>query len=174
DADEKQKALDFFNQALVLWRAIQDRVGEAKALGNLGKYYLSRRDHAKAAELLNQTLLLSRATGDQLSEVASLAYLGDIYAATGETEKALDSYNHALILSRTLGAPQIEAATLYGLAVFQRDHGQLNEARTGIETALEIVESQRLKLASISLRGSYLASVQRFYNFYIDLLIRLH
>jgi CHAT domain-containing protein/Tfp pilus assembly protein PilF len=174
ETGEREKALDYFNQALPLWRASGDRSGEAKALGDIAKYHSAQGDRTKAAELFNQTLALSRAVGDRQSEGAALAYLGDTYAATNEQEKALDSYNQALAINRTLGNSQSEASTLYGLAAFERNRGQLNEARAQIEAALKIVESQRLKLASQSLRASYLASVQRFYEFYIDLLIRLH
>ena len=38
--NEKQKALGFYNQALPLWRAANDRSGEATTLANIGKVYL--------------------------------------------------------------------------------------------------------------------------------------
>jgi len=171
---EKRKALEYFNHALSLSREVGDRGGEAKTLGNIAKYYSDQGERAKAAEYLNQTLALSRALGDRESEGVTLAYLADIYAATSEAEKALDFYNQALALSRSLRNPYNEASTLYGLAVFERDRGRLDKAGAHIEYALNIVESQRLNLTSQSLRSSYFATVQKYYEFYIDLLMQLH
>jgi len=174
EIDEKQKALEYFSQALALSRVAGDRGGEARALGNIAKYYSGQGERTKAAKYLNQTLALSRTLGDRESEGAALAYLGDTYAANGEIEKALDSYSQALAVSSAVRNPRSEASTLYGLAVLARNRGQLREAQDQIETALKIVESQRLKLLSQALRASYRASVQKFYEFYIDLLIRFH
>src|SRR6185295_10478035 len=56
----------------------------------------------------------------------------------------------------------------------ERDKGNLLEARNQIEAALKIVESLRTKIASEELRASYFASAQKYYGFYIDLLMRLH
>ncbi|MCA1626883.1 MAG: CHAT domain-containing protein, partial [Acidobacteria bacterium] len=47
-------------------------------------------------------------------------------------------------------------------------------ARTRIEEALTIVESLRTKIGSQELRSSYFATVQKYYEFYVDLLMRLH
>ncbi|MCI0337296.1 MAG: CHAT domain-containing protein, partial [Acidobacteria bacterium] len=43
-----------------------------------------------------------------------------------------------------------------------------------IETALAIIESQRIKIASKQLRASFFATTQLSHDFYIDLLMRLH
>ena len=43
-----------------------------------------------------------------------------------------------------------------------------------IETALATIEFLRAKLASPQLRASYFASVQKYHEFNIDLLMRLH
>ena len=62
----------------------------------------------------------------------------------------------------------------YGIAGLERDRGNLAEARTQIETALTIIESLRSKVATHELRASYFATVQDYYRFNIDLLMRLH
>jgi CHAT domain-containing protein len=73
-----------------------------------------------------------------------------------------------------LGDRTEEAYTLYQAAITQRDKGNLNEARTQIEAAIKIVEDIRTRVTSQELRTSYFASVQNYYQFYIDLLMQLH
>jgi tetratricopeptide (TPR) repeat protein len=41
DLGEKQKALEFYNQALPLFRAVGDREGEATTLNNISRVYNS-------------------------------------------------------------------------------------------------------------------------------------
>src|SRR6185295_2433900 len=88
--------------------------------------------------------------------------------------KALDTLNRALPLRRAVRDRNREAITLYQIARVERDKGNLLEARNQLEAALKIVESLRTKSASEELRASYFASAQKYYGFYIDLLMRLH
>ena len=55
-----------------------------------------------------------------------------------------------------------------------RDGGNLSEARAQVEAALPLIESIRTDIAGQELRASYFASVQDYYELYIDLLMRLH
>jgi CHAT domain-containing protein len=63
---------------------------------------------------------------------------------------------------------------LYNIAAAQRDLNNLDEARAQIEAGLQIVESLRAEVALRSLRTSYLASVQKYYELGADILMRLH
>ncbi|HEY9724924.1 MAG TPA: CHAT domain-containing protein, partial [Chroococcales cyanobacterium] len=83
-------------------------------------------------------------------------------------------YNQDLALRRLMGDRTGEAETIYNAAITQRDRGNLNEARTQIEAAIKIVEDIRTRVTSQELRTSYFASVQNYYQFYIDVLMQLH
>jgi hypothetical protein len=50
----------------------------------------------------------------------------------------------------------------------------LTEALNDIESSLKIIENLRTNIASPELRSSYFATVQEYYEFYIDLLMQLH
>jgi CHAT domain-containing protein len=63
--------------------------------------------------------------------------------------------------------------TLYGMARVEDKQGNLEGARQHISSALQIIESLRTSVTSEELRTSYFASVQDYYEFYIDLLMRL-
>src|SRR5262249_22397625 len=73
---------------------------------------------------------------------------------------------------RELGDRTGEAQTLYGIARVERERGNLDAARAKIEDALKIVELVRSKVLSRDLRISFFASLQDYYEFYIDLLMQ--
>lgn len=56
----------------------------------------------------------------------------------------------------------------------ERARGELREARKQIEATLSIVDSLRTEIGDPRLRSSYFASTQKYYEFYIDLLMQLH
>ena len=171
---ENQKALEYYNQSLTLTRALGDRRGEGIALNNIGRAYSELGKNQKAKEYYNQSLPLRRAVGDRRGEAITLNNIGSVYSQLGENQKALEYYSQSLGLSRAVDYRVGEALTLYSIAAAKRDRGNLTEALTDIEASLKIIESLRTKIASPELRASYFATVQDYYQFYIDLLMQLH
>jgi CHAT domain-containing protein/Flp pilus assembly protein TadD len=174
DLGEKQKALEYYNQSLPLFRALGERNGEAQTLNNIGGVYSHLGEKQKALEYYNQSLSLKRAVGERSGEAMTLNNIGIVYDDLGEKQKALEYYNQSLPLYRAVGERSGEATTLYNIADSKRAQGNLTEALTNIEASIKIIESLRTKIASPELRTSYFATVQDFYQFYIDLLMQLH
>ena len=174
DLGEKQKAVDYFGQALPLFHAVGDRALEAIALNNIGAVNVDLGEKQKALDYYNQALPIRRAVGDRRGEAVTLNNIGVVYERLGEKQKALDFYKQALPLSRGVGDSDGEATTLSNIALLERDSGRLLEARTQIEAALPIIESLRTKIASQELRASYFATASGYYEFHVDLLMRLH
>jgi len=171
---EKQKALEYYSQSLPLFRAVGDRRGEATTLTNIGLVYSDLGEQQKALEYYSQSLPLSRATGDRRGEATTLNNIGNVYSDLGEKQKALEYYSQSLPLSRATGDRGGEAVTLYSMAYVKRHQNNLTEALNDIESSLKIIENLRTKIASPELRTSYFATVQNYYEFYIDLLMQLH
>lgn len=169
-----EKALDYYNQSLTLARAVGDRWNEAHTLQQIGLVYRLLGDWQKALEYLNQALPIRRAVADALGEGVTLSQIGASYASLGKREEALKYLEQALALHRAVGDRPHEATTLLEIARVQSDLGQLDEARVRMEAALKIIESTRSSVVSQQLRTSFSASRQDFYQFYIDLLMRLH
>ena len=69
---DARKAIEFYEQHLVIGREIGDRLGEGNALGNLGSAYANLGDVRKAMEFFEQALLITRETGDRRGEANSL------------------------------------------------------------------------------------------------------
>jgi CHAT domain-containing protein/predicted negative regulator of RcsB-dependent stress response len=174
DLGEKQKALEFYNQSLPLTRQVGDKSQEAVTLNNIGGIYSDLGEKQKALEFYNQSLPLRQKVGDKSGEAVTLNNIGKVYSDLGEKQKALEFYNQSLPLSRQVGDKSQEAITLYNFASLERDRGNLNQSLTNIEAAINIIEELRTRITSQDLRASYFATVQNYYKFYIDLLMRLH
>ncbi|MEK7833318.1 MAG: CHAT domain-containing protein, partial [Acidobacteriota bacterium] len=94
--------------------------------------------------------------------------------AAPDAAKAKEQFSQAAIILAELGNRAGEAQALFGLAQAERALGRLPESRRLIESALAKVESVRAGVGSQQFRTSYLATVQRLYEFNLDLLMQLH
>jgi CHAT domain-containing protein len=172
--DQPQKALLHFEQALTLHRTLGDRRNEAYALHNMSWAYHTLGDRPKALDYNTQALSLMQSVGDRRGEAAIFTNMGWVHELSGNPQKALDYYNRALAVMQATADWHGEANTLYRLANVERDQSRLSKARTHIEAALSVIQSVRSTVTSTESRASYSATVQRYHQFYIDLLFRLH
>ncbi|MBH8575823.1 tetratricopeptide repeat protein [Nostocaceae cyanobacterium CENA369] len=135
---EKQKALEYLNQALPIERAVGDKSMEASTLNNLGAVYSDIGEKQKALEYLNQALSLKRAVGDKSGEASTLNNLGKVYNDLGERQKALENLNQALPLVRAMGDKSMEATTLNNLGKVYNDLGEKKKALENLNQALSL------------------------------------
>jgi tetratricopeptide (TPR) repeat protein len=84
-----EAALQSWEQALTIYRAIKDRQGEGAALGSLGSAYYSRGKYEKAIEFYLQSLAIAREIKDRRGEGQSLGNLGIAYYSLGKYDKAI-------------------------------------------------------------------------------------
>jgi CHAT domain-containing protein/Flp pilus assembly protein TadD len=135
---EKDKALEFLNQALDMRRAINDRIGEVYTLTNLGNVYIVLGQKDKALEYFQQSLLLSRASANQDGETISLNNLGQLSDILGEKRKVLEYFSQALVLSRTVHNRVQEARSLSGLGKIYAELGENQKALEYYDLSLSI------------------------------------
>jgi tetratricopeptide (TPR) repeat protein len=155
-------------------RAVGDRSGEARTLNNIGLVHVSLGEWQKALDFYDRALPLMRAVGDRDGEATMLNNIGSVCESLGEKQKAIVFYTNALSLMHAVGARSGEAITLGNLAYVKRPLGHFDESRTYAESALKIIESVRASVVSKELRSSYFATRISVYEFYVDLLMRLH
>lgn len=170
----KEKALEYYQQSLSLFRVVGNRRGEAYALSEIGKAYLLLRHYDKALDHYQQALAKLRNIGDRSGEGNTLSQIGVCYSELGNPQEALSHLEQALTLHRDLKELSLEALTLHKIANVELELGRYADARARIEAAIKIIESTRSKFISQTLRTSYSASVQAFYELYIELLMRMH
>jgi len=171
---ENKKALEFYQRALALQQTLNSRGSTAYTRLQIGVLYAKLGEKEKAFDYLNQALEFGRKIGNHYTEAEALTVIGEVYYGVGEKQKALEHFSQALPLRQTSGDQQGEAHTLYWIARSERDRGRFAEGLANIEAALRIVETVRGRIASQVLRVSYFSTVQKYYDFHINLLFELH
>ena len=137
---DAKKAIEFYEQALVIDREIGDRRGEGNALGNLGNAYAALGDAKKAIEFYEQHLVIAREIGDRRGEGNALGNLGLAYAALGDAKKAIEFYEQHLVIAREIGDRRGEGNALFNLSLSLDKLGQRAEAIDCARSALKIYE----------------------------------
>ncbi|MEH2110582.1 CHAT domain-containing protein, partial [Nostoc sp.] len=99
DLGENQKALDFYNQALPLRRAVGDPAGVANTLNNIGKVYSDLGENQKALDFYNQALPLRRAVGDRAGVAITLGNIGVLFQSTNRPAQAITNLEQSLQIS---------------------------------------------------------------------------
>ncbi len=174
DPRNDQRAMTYYARALRGFRATGNRPYEILARIGLGEIYLRRRELSRAEATLSLARSLTRSSNDRAREAIALKLLGDVAAARRDWRTALARYDEALPLAREARFAGGDATVLRGIAVVERDRGRLDEARAKIEEAISIVESVRSRVESSDYRASFFASARPYYDFYVDLLMRMH
>lgn len=171
---EYNRGLEYLNQSLPLARELSERRSEGSTLNNIGDAYDKLHEYQKAVDYYNQALVVKRAIADRTSETVTLNNLGKVYSQLKEYDKAQENYQQANSISKELKDLTNQAQAGYGLALVAREKTNLLEAEKEIAGTIKIVESLRANVVVQELRSSYLASTRNYYEFYIDLLMRLH
>ncbi|OUL33074.1 hypothetical protein BV372_17620 [Nostoc sp. T09] len=172
--EDYPQAIKNGEKALELSRKYNLKNKEMSTLGFLSAAYERAGDYQKALDASKQSLLLSQQLGDLTSQVTVYKIQGTIYKSMKQPQLAIEVYNQELKLAQQIGDISEQTYPLYKIAIIERDRGNLNKAKTQIESAINIIENTRSKVNSNDLRTAYFATVQDYYKFYIDLLMQLH
>jgi len=169
---QRKKALGNVNRALSFWQSQNSPQPGIQALWLLGIIFNGLGDRQSAEGYLDRAF----AAGDtKLDPGAAKSWsdLGVAYSNVGEREKARSCYEEALRIGRGLHRPEVQCLPLAMLAMDERDRGNTAAACALIEQALSNLEMIRGQIASPDMRSSYFAKTQNYYEFYVDLLMRM-
>ena len=172
--DHPEKAREGIEQLLSVSRSFHIPRAEAMALLMLGLNYSFEGEPQKALSYYEQSLSLFRAQSDRIGEGTALLGVCMSHTSSHDYQKGSDYCSQALAINRATGDRNAESLTLNQIAIGERDRGNLAAAQTAIESAIASVESIRANVVNPALRLSYFAGSQNYYEFYIDLLMRLH
>ena len=137
-ASQPLRALEFYKQAVPVYRALGDKQGEATMLTNIGGAYDSLSQYLKALEFYNRALPIFRALGNKEGEAAALGNIGAAYWKSSQSAKALEFYNQALPLHRAVRDRQGEAVTLNNIGLAYNSLSQYAKALEFFNQALPI------------------------------------
>ncbi|MEK6324979.1 MAG: tetratricopeptide repeat protein [Acidobacteriota bacterium] len=136
-----RKAIEKYEEAVLLFRSIGDRRHESAALYNVGLAYSALGEQQKAIESYNQALTIVKAMGDRDNEATTLHNIGLVYDSLGEKQKALDYYNQALRIRRALGDRRGGAMTLNTIGSLYNSLGERQKALDYYNQALLIARA---------------------------------
>ena len=156
-----QAALQTFEQALGIFRAIGDRRGEGIALAVLSSNYLYSGNYTKAIEYAQQHLALARKIHDRKMEGGSLLNLGAAYFYLDDYAKAIDYHNQSLVIAREINDRQTEAEALTNLGLDYLNQGNYAKAidyqNQSLAIAREINDRETEAKALTNLGVAYLS-----------------
>ena len=162
-----------FERVLDLVVRAPDSVYEATAQLGLAQTDPDRSSDA-AGRRMQEALRLARQVTDRRIEADALQQLGAWYGSRHNAASAVTSYSSALDLRRAVADSRGEAETLLAIAKLASEDNDLEGARVRAAEAIQVIETTRQRVAQPDLRSSYLANSQPYYDFYIDVLMRLH
>ena len=135
-----EAALQSWQQALIIYREIKNRLGEGTSLGNLGIAYHSLGDYAKAIEYHQQYLAISGEIKDRQVEGASLGNLGSAYDALGDYAKAIEYHQQRLAIAREIKDRLGEGQSLGNLGIAYKSLGDYAKAIEYYQQSLAIAK----------------------------------
>ncbi|NEO84287.1 MAG: CHAT domain-containing protein [Spirulina sp. SIO3F2] len=171
-------ALNYYQQALAAYERdsfLANR--KVNVLVNMGRIKLKQSQPQVALRYLEQAMATDvRQTWDILK------YQGDAYQQLKQLDRALDFYEKALQVSNTQILINSSGSnswydyleTWSAIAQVQRDQGDYAAALTQIRKVIRELEIYSRRLKNPRSRQDFFASVQTYYDLYIDILMRLH
>jgi tetratricopeptide (TPR) repeat protein len=131
-------AITRHESAIQAARYLDDRLGQAGALHDLGVVRRRTGDYPAAAQALEQALDIYRDLGDRLGHANALRELGIVQQMTGDYPGAAQAQEQALDIYRDLGDRLGQAGALRDLATVRLAAGDYPAAAQVLEQALGI------------------------------------
>lgn len=167
---DRVKAEEAIRNALDLSEKAGDRTGFAETLGVYGLMQYDNGDNDRAVESFARALPLLREVKSRVGQVEVLDKWSEVDIERGDADAALLKLDEALRLARATVDHQNEAKALYVRALAFQKKGTLDDAIASISGAIDIVETMRGAIVRSELRTSYLATVRRYFDLFIELL----
>jgi CHAT domain-containing protein/tetratricopeptide (TPR) repeat protein len=174
NAGDFPQALTYYEASLTLSRQTGKPRMVMHVLMDIAAIYTKQQKYTDALRLYHQSLTFYERIGD-LRRLALIRHgLGDLRRSRGEPEQAAREYHEGLELFRRIKDPQGEAESRYWLAKLLQEQGRWSEALRESEESIELIEDQRARVLGQNWRSSYFASVHRYFELYVDILMHLH
>ena len=152
--------IDYFKQALAIFRELKDRQSVALALRNLGDTYMSFTRLDKAVESYEQALPIYREIKDRQGEAMVLGPLANIYNLLGRPEKSIEYFELALPINHEFKNRFREANNLNGLGNAYLSLRKYERAIEFYEQALAVTREFKLR----GLEGTLLGNLAEPYQ----------
>ncbi|MFN6534948.1 MAG: tetratricopeptide repeat protein [Nostoc sp. EkiNYC01] len=154
-----KRAIDCFQESLVISINAELFPEQAKCLGNLGYVYGKKNKFSKAIYYLEESLSIANQIGDRILQAKALQNLGNCYVYKRDYQKAIGYFEQSLSISKEYDNRSGEMHSLNSLGELYRRTKQYNQAVDCLEKSLaitrEIKEPVGEENALISLGSVY-------------------
>jgi tetratricopeptide (TPR) repeat protein len=133
-----QKALDYAQQSLKIYREIGNRQGEADSLSQQSGIYDNLRELDKALKLSEQSLEICREIGNRQGQAACLYQMSIIYRNLKELDKALSFSQQSIEICREIKDRMGEGNSLHQLSIIYNKSKKFEQALLLSEQSIEI------------------------------------
>lgn len=163
-----QAAAQGYQEALEIARQIDDKTDAARWLSNLASTYIELGKLDEAEEYNRRAFELKHQTDSALSEIFSVNNQARIALRRGNLNEAEQLFGKATTLPSSDPTEVLEAHG--GLAEVYRAQDRTREAKLEFQTTLADIGDRQAKLLRDQFKLSYLSSLIRFYQNYVDFL----
>ncbi|MFX0062924.1 MAG: tetratricopeptide repeat protein [Candidatus Hermodarchaeota archaeon] len=132
------EALEYFQQAYEIDKQLENSLGMAKALGNIGSIHRDMGETEKALEYHQQAYEIDKKLGNQMGMAIAMDKIGIIYRRRKEYQKALEYHQRAYEINLQLLDSIGTTAALGNIGIVYRQTGDLQKALEYHQQAYEI------------------------------------
>ena len=134
------RGVELHEEAVALRRELDDRVGLARSLKNLGNVYLDTGQLDHAAQLYTESVELRRTVGDVHGVGETLNNLGVLARIQGRWDEATVHYEEALVIFNQVGDVQGRGRVLMNLGEAKYEAGDFRAADNYCRQSLEVFQ----------------------------------
>jgi tetratricopeptide (TPR) repeat protein len=122
--EDPAQARAYYRQALEIYAAVGDRLGETTCMDNLGTTYWAQGNYTRAREIHRRVLAIRQQIADRRGEGATRVKLAIQAHYLGDFETAERGYQQALALYREIGYRRGEGEVLGHLCLLRDQQGE--------------------------------------------------
>jgi len=130
---------------------IGDKVGVARALGNIGNIHRLQGNYAEALEYQQKSLVMSEGIGDQIGIANTTMGIGTVYAQQANFPLALEYFQKGLAMREALGDKMGVARALNSIGNVNDSQGNYVEALEHYQKSLAMSEDLGDKTGMVNL-----------------------
>jgi CHAT domain-containing protein/Flp pilus assembly protein TadD len=138
DNSQFKIAIQSWQQALTIYRAIKDRNGEGKSLSRIGSAFERLGQYQTAINFNQQALVIARQIGDLYSEARAIDGLSKAYYNLGNYQKAIYFAHQVLVITKQIGTQNGEGIALSRLGNAYLSLGQYHKSIDFYQQSLQI------------------------------------
>jgi CHAT domain-containing protein/tetratricopeptide (TPR) repeat protein len=171
-AESLKSAIEKIEEALPLMRSIEDRAGEAEALGNQARAHFLLADYQKTVDITTRALAIWKETDERRGQAVAYSFLYSARYALGDWEGALEALKRGLPITQALGDRNGEASMLGNLGVYYAGVGDSEKALEYFQLSLPIRREvgdrrgEAVTLGNIGTRHQLAGDLQKAIEYY--------